>query len=109
MAAAPISTRRWWMLSCTSRTSSTRSQSSSKIRRMQSRRKPGRPDRSMSRTDAIADIERYFDGGKFVDDLARRVAIPTESQNAERSLSLTYYLKDELQPALERQGFKCTI
>jgi flagellar motor protein MotB len=63
----------------------------------------------MSRTETIAAIETYFDSGGFAADLARRVAIPTESQNPERSLALTYYVKDELQPMLEKLGFKCTI
>ena len=63
----------------------------------------------MSRTETIPAIETYFDSGGFAADLRRRVAIPTESQNPERSLALTYYIKDELQPILERQGFKCTI
>jgi len=43
----------------------------------------------------------------FLADLARRVAIPTESQNPERSAALSAYLKDEMQPGLERQGFRC--
>jgi hypothetical protein len=30
---------------------------------------------------AIQGIERYFDDGAFLEDLGRRVAIPTESQN----------------------------
>ncbi|MBS0336833.1 MAG: M20/M25/M40 family metallo-hydrolase, partial [Proteobacteria bacterium] len=63
----------------------------------------------MSRAEAISDIERYFDAGGFLADLARRVAIPTESQNPERGASLVSYLKDEMQPGLERQGFRCTI
>jgi acetylornithine deacetylase/succinyl-diaminopimelate desuccinylase-like protein len=63
----------------------------------------------MSRTETIAEIERYFDAGEFVADLARRVAIPTESQNPERGSALSSYLREELQPGLERQGFKCTI
>ena len=34
----------------------------------------------MSRAAAIAAAEAYFDDGRFAADLARRVAIPTESQ-----------------------------
>ena len=63
----------------------------------------------MSRTETIAAIETYFDAGGFVADLARRVAIPTESQNPERGAALSAYLTDEMQPGLERQGFRCTI
>ena len=63
----------------------------------------------MSRAATIAAIERYFDSGGFMADLSRRVAIPTESQNPERGAALSSYLKEEMQPGLERQGFKCTI
>ncbi len=63
----------------------------------------------MSRTDAIADIERYFDAGGFLADLSRRVAIPTESQNPDRAGALAAYLGEEMRPWLERRGFRCTI
>ncbi len=63
----------------------------------------------MTREASLQDIERYFDGGGFVADLARRVAIPTESQNPERGAALASYLADELQPILEGRGFRCTI
>ena len=39
----------------------------------------------MSREAAIVRAEAYLDGGAFKADLARRVAIPTESQNPDRS------------------------
>ena len=42
----------------------------------------------MSRERAIAHAEKYFDEGGFFADLARRVAIPTESQNPERAADL---------------------
>jgi acetylornithine deacetylase/succinyl-diaminopimelate desuccinylase-like protein len=62
----------------------------------------------MTRAAAVAAIERYFDDGRFVADLARRVAIPTESQNPARAGELAAYLQAELQPMLERLGFSCT-
>ncbi len=62
----------------------------------------------MNRAAAIGDIEQYFDGGGFVTDLARRVAIPTESQNPARGAELSAYLEAEMRPALERCGFRCT-
>ncbi len=62
----------------------------------------------MSRAEAIAAIERYFDDGGFAADLARRVAIPTESQNPERAGALVAYLEAEMRPSLERRGFRCT-
>jgi acetylornithine deacetylase/succinyl-diaminopimelate desuccinylase-like protein len=63
----------------------------------------------MSRADAILESERYFDGGFFYADLARRVAIPTESQNPARGAELRAYLEDEMRPSLERQGFRCML
>lgn len=63
----------------------------------------------MSRAAAIARAESYFDSGAFRDDLARRVAIPTESQNPERRDTLRRYLTEEMQPALETLGFTCRI
>ena len=61
----------------------------------------------MTRAAAVARAEAYFDSGAFKADLARRVAIPTESQNPERAQELARYLSSEMVPALERLGFKC--
>src|SRR5215831_5711153 len=58
----------------------------------------------MSRADAIARAQDYFDSGTFKDDLARRVAIPTESQNPERAGELARYVETEMKPALESRG-----
>ena len=63
----------------------------------------------MSRAAAIAAAERYFDQGKLIADLARRVAIPTESQNPARAASLAEYLETEIAESLERMGFACRI
>ena len=63
----------------------------------------------MSRDRAIAHAERYFDEGGFFADLARRVAIPTESQNPDRAADLARYLTGEMQPSFERLGFRCRI
>ena len=61
----------------------------------------------MTRAAAIARAELYFDSGAFRNDLARRVAIPTESQNPERKEELARYLSSEIAPALEKLGFTC--
>ena len=61
------------------------------------------------REDAIHSIERYYDEGRFLDDLGRRVAIPTESQNPERASSLVEYLEKEMRGSLERMGFECAV
>ena len=63
----------------------------------------------MSRTQAISAAERYFDGGDFLADLARRVAIPTESQEPRRAADLERYLDGEMRASLERSGFSCAV
>lgn len=63
----------------------------------------------MTREAAIAAAERYFDGGGYRADLARRVAIPTESQVPERAPELARYLDAEMRPTLEKLGFVCHI
>ena len=61
----------------------------------------------MTRLAAIANAEAYFDGKGFEHDLARRVAIPTESQNPARAAALEEYLDGELGPVLQVMGFEC--
>jgi acetylornithine deacetylase/succinyl-diaminopimelate desuccinylase-like protein len=62
----------------------------------------------MSREAAIAHAEKYFDSGEFKRDLARRVAIPTESQNPERAEAMVRYI-DEMRSAFEALGFACKV
>jgi acetylornithine deacetylase/succinyl-diaminopimelate desuccinylase-like protein len=62
-----------------------------------------------TREAAIQTIEKYFDEGRFLEDLGRRVAIPTESQNPERQGDLTQYLEDEMSASLGRLGFECKV
>jgi len=59
----------------------------------------------MTRERAIAAAEAYFDEGGFAEDLARRVAIPSESQVPERASMLARYLDGEIAPSLQRLGF----
>lgn len=54
-------------------------------------------------------MRRYYDEGHFAADLARRVAIPTESQDPSQLGKLRAYLETELRPTLERFGFACTL
>ena len=63
----------------------------------------------MGRDKAIAAVERYFDEGRFLADLGRRVAIPTESQNPARAAALNDYLENEMAESLEHMGFSCRI
>ena len=60
-----------------------------------------------TRDAALQSIERYYDEGRFLADLSRRVAIPTESQNPERAASLADYLGGEMTRSLEALGFAC--
>jgi acetylornithine deacetylase/succinyl-diaminopimelate desuccinylase-like protein len=64
---------------------------------------------SASRERAIADAERWFDAGGLFDELARRIAIPTESQDPSRAAVLGAYLRDEIAPALGPLGFEVEI
>lgn len=63
----------------------------------------------MTREAAIAEALHHFDSGAFRTDLARRVAIPTESQNPDRAPDLRRYLTEELAPRFEELGFSCRI
>jgi acetylornithine deacetylase/succinyl-diaminopimelate desuccinylase-like protein len=60
-----------------------------------------------TRDAAIAQAQQGFDSGQFRETLARRVAIPTESQNPERRAVLPQYLETEIRPAFEAMGFTC--
>ncbi len=65
----------------------------------------------MSRDAAIAHALAYFDdsdGGYFAD-LARRVAVPTESQEPARLPDLYRYLEQEMRPSFEALGYECRI
>ena len=63
----------------------------------------------MSREAAINRAVAHFDSGDLKRDLARRVAIPTESQNPERAADLARYVDEEMRPALEPLGFACEV
>ncbi|MEO7393263.1 MAG: M20 family metallopeptidase [Ramlibacter sp.] len=63
----------------------------------------------MSRANAIAQAGRQFDSGEFQKTLARRIAVPTESQNPDRAPVLAAYLDDEIAPAFRAMGFECRV
>ena len=60
----------------------------------------------MSRAEAVAAAGAHFDCGAFVHDLARRVAIRTESQDAASGPALRAYLAEEMLPSLATLGFE---
>ena len=61
----------------------------------------------MSRDNAIARIERYFDNDGYFDDLSRRIAVATESQDPDQRPELHRYLEDEMTPSFDKIGFSC--
>ena len=63
----------------------------------------------MSRQQAIDLATAYFDQGNFQATLARRVAMPTESQEPGKLEILTAYLTDELIPFLKNLDFECRL
>lgn len=63
----------------------------------------------MTRAQAIAHAQDYFDTGALKRDLARLIAMPTESQNPERASVLVDYLEREMRPLFEGLGFACRI
>jgi acetylornithine deacetylase/succinyl-diaminopimelate desuccinylase-like protein len=63
----------------------------------------------VARTHALQQSQSYFDRGVFQRDLARRVAIRTESPDPARRPELYRYLTDELGSALTAMGFECAV
>ncbi|MCB0955087.1 MAG: M20 family metallopeptidase [Ilumatobacter sp.] len=63
------------------------------------------PDRAEAVERAVAAL----DDGEFVADLARRVAIHSESPRADAGPDLHAYLADELVPSLQRLGFETAL
>ena len=63
----------------------------------------------MTREAAVGLAQAHFDSGAFLADLARRVAIRTESQNPESGPALHSYLADEWMPSLQSLGFQGEI
>ena len=63
----------------------------------------------MSRQLAINNITQHFESGAFMQDLARRVAIKTESQIPESHPFLRTYLTEEIGPTLQQMGYETHI
>ncbi len=59
----------------------------------------------MTRAAVIERLATSFDDGTFLDDLARRVAIRTESQLPDSAGELERYLTDEIGPTLSELGY----
>jgi acetylornithine deacetylase/succinyl-diaminopimelate desuccinylase-like protein len=63
----------------------------------------------VTRAEVIERVGRCLYSGDFLAELGRRVAYPTESQNAERRDVLRAYLEAELQPAFSQLGFSSRL
>ncbi|QQC67156.1 M20 family metallopeptidase [Paraburkholderia ginsengisoli] len=63
----------------------------------------------MTRDSAIQLATDQYDSGRFLEDLQRRVAFRTESQEADSGARLHAYLSDEITPTLTQWGFTCRI
>ncbi len=62
-----------------------------------------------SREAALASAAEHFDSGAFMEDLRRRVAIRTESQDPKQLSELYRYLTVEIGPSLESQGYRSRV
>ena len=60
----------------------------------------------MTRADAITRVTEEFDNGGFLQDLTRRVAIKSTSQEVELRPALYSYLEEEITPTLEDMGYQ---
>lgn len=63
----------------------------------------------MSRAATLDRAAAHFDSGAFLKDLARRVAVRTESQDPASGPELQRYLEAEIGPALTALGFTFTV
>ena len=63
----------------------------------------------MNREQAMTRIDDYFESGAFFEELSRRVAIHSESQEPDQLAELHRYLGDEMLPSLEALGFSCEV
>ena len=63
----------------------------------------------MKRQAVLERAARHYDGGAFLAELARLVAVPSESQEARGAPHLAAYLTEHLRPVLENMGFLCQV
>jgi len=64
---------------------------------------------STARDTALAAAAAHLDRGDFAHDLARRVAIRSESQDPAQAASLRAYVSDEMSRTLGALGFDCRV
>ena len=61
------------------------------------------------RQSALERAARHYDGGVFLSELARLVAVPTESEKPRGAPYLAFYLTGHMRPMLEKMGFVCEV
>ncbi len=62
-----------------------------------------------ARAAALAAAQAHIDSGAFQRDLARRVALRSESQDAAQAAQLRAYVADEMTQSLSALGFACEV
>src|SRR5687768_9102159 len=70
---------------------------------------PSHAPTTMQRTDCLSAAAAYFDDGRFLADLRRRIACRTEGDTGAATPSLGAYLREEMSAPLERLGFACEL
>ena len=63
----------------------------------------------MQRHDCLRAAAAYFDDGRFLADLRRRIAFRTESDTGAATPALGAYLREEIGPPLAQLGFDCEL
>lgn len=63
----------------------------------------------MQRNDCLSAAAAYFDDGRFLADLRRRIAFRTESDTGAATPALGAYLREEMSAPLTRLGFACEL
>ncbi|CAN7142515.1 MULTISPECIES: M20 family metallopeptidase [unclassified Variovorax] len=63
----------------------------------------------MQRNDCLSAAAAYFDDGRFLADLRRRIAFRTESDTGATTPALGAYLREEMSAPLTRLGFACEL
>ncbi len=67
------------------------------------------PRTAAGRQAVLDRASRTYDGGLFLSELARLVAVPTESEKPRGAPYLAFYLTEHMRPLLEKMGFVCEV
>ncbi len=67
------------------------------------------PRATAGRQAVLERAAHHYDGGLFLGELARLVAVPTESEKPRGAPYLAFYLTEHMRPMLEKMGFVCEV